>query len=79
MQDPVRKPGVGVWARKLPVWGIYGRRIARLRLEDVTLKTTDADDARPVIAVEDVGQLTLDNLRHPPLPAGARVVERRGR
>jgi hypothetical protein len=47
-------------------------------LDGVTLRTTDTDDARPVILVDDVEQLTLDELRHSPLPPGARVVERRG-
>ncbi len=77
VQDPVRKPGVGVWARKLPVWGIYGHNIRRLELNGVRLETTARDDDRPVILVDNVEQLKVDDLRHSPLPAGAQEIERR--
>ncbi|MFO7907609.1 MAG: hypothetical protein R6U98_33485 [Pirellulaceae bacterium] len=77
VQDPVRKPGVGVWARKLPAWGLYGRRVQQLRLDGVTFETSDAKDARPVILLENVEQLILDALVHSPLPLTAKVLERR--
>ena len=79
VQDPIRKPGVGVWNRKLPVWGIYGRHIEHLHLDRVTLKTSDQKDARPVILAEDVRELTVDDLSHSPLPSDAKAVARRSR
>lgn len=66
VQDPIRKPGVGVWNRKLPVWGIYGRHVEQLHLDRVTLKTSDEHDGRPVILVDDVGHMTVDGLVHSP-------------
>ena len=77
VQDPVRKPGVGVWNRKLPVWGVYARNVEHLHLDRVTLKTNDEDDARPVILTDGVRQLTVDDLEHSPSPAGAQAIERR--
>jgi hypothetical protein len=77
VQDPVRKPGVGVWNRKLPVWGVYARNVEQLHLDRVTLRTNDEDDARPVILTDGVRQLTVDDLEHTPLPAGAQAIERR--
>ncbi len=79
VQDPIHKPGVGVWNRKLPVWGLYGRDIQRLRLDDVTLETSDSRDSRPVILTDNVEELTVDNLHHSPLPPTAKAIERRKR
>ncbi|MCH5376071.1 MAG: hypothetical protein JJ992_19040, partial [Planctomycetes bacterium] len=78
LQDPIRKPGVGVWNRKLPVWGIYGRHVRTLELDGVTLNTTDADDARPVVLTDGVQQLRVEDLHHSPLPSGSEVIQRRG-
>jgi hypothetical protein len=75
MQDPIRKPGVGVWARKLPVWGIYGRDIRSLQMNDITLTTVDGDDVRPVILVDNVEQLVVDDLHHSPLPPNVTAIE----
>ena len=61
VQDPIRKPGVGVWARKLPVWGVYGRGIQRLHLDRVTLETSNSDDVRPMILTDNVEQLIMDD------------------
>lgn len=79
VQNPIRKPGVGVWSRKLPVWGIYARRIQQLRLEDVTLRTTDPDDTRPVILADNVEDLIVDDLNYSPVPPGVKAIERRTR
>lgn len=46
-QDPIRKPGVGVWGRKLPVWGVYARNVENLVLDEVTLNT--AKKPRPLV------------------------------
>jgi hypothetical protein len=77
VQDPIRKPGVGVWHRKLPVWGLYARRVNTLALQDLTLATTDETDARPVILVDNVQTLTLKDLQHSPLPEGVQTIQRR--
>jgi hypothetical protein len=77
VQDPIRKPGVGVWARKLPVWGLYGRGIRRLHLDEATLETGDPDDARSVVLTDNVEQLIVDDLRHSPLPPTVKAIERR--
>jgi hypothetical protein len=77
VQTPIREPGVGVWNRKLPVWGLYGRRIQRLQLDEVTFKTSDAKDARPVILMDSVEQLDVDELHHSALPPTAKAIERR--
>ena len=78
LQIPIRKPGVGVWNRKLPVWGVYGRNIRRLHLDGATLETTDGDDTRPVILTDDVSKLTVENLNHSPLPPRVKAIEIRG-
>lgn len=75
VQVPIRQPGVGVWGRKLPVWGIYGRNIRQLRLNRVRLKTEDLEDTRPVVRVDDVEQFRLEHLEHSPIPAGTPVLE----
>jgi len=77
VQEPIRKPGVGVWNRKLPVWGLYARRVNSLQLEDVILETSERVDARPVVLLEDVKDATVDDLQHSPLPAGVQAIERR--
>ena len=79
VQTPIRKPGVGVWNRKLPVWGVYGRHVEQMRLDRVTLRTSDSEDRRPVVLTEDVGQLTVDDLDHSPLPAGVQAIKRLNR
>jgi len=61
---PARAPGKGV--RDLPAWGLYARNVRELVVEDVRLSAAKPD-LRPVILAEGVGQLTLDNLRHPRL------------
>lgn len=75
-QDPIRKPGVGVWNRKLPVWGLYGRRIDSLLLEGVSLSTSDGNDARPVVRLDDVKDFNVKKLTHSPLPPNALEVQR---
>ncbi len=75
VQDPIRQPGVGVWGRKLPVWGIYGRNIRQLCLDRVQLRTNDLEDMRPVVRVDDVERFRLEHLRHSPVPAGTQIVE----
>jgi polygalacturonase len=75
VQDPIRKPGVGVWNRKLPVWGLYGRDVQRLHIDDVTLETNDSQDSRPVILTDNVEELTVDNWHHSPLPPTATAIE----
>lgn len=77
VQDPIRKPGVGVWARRLPVWGVYGRNIHRLHLDKVTLEKGNSDDARPVILTDSVEQLIVGDLHHSPLPPTAKAIQRR--
>jgi hypothetical protein len=79
LQDPIRQPGVGVWNRKLPVWGVYGRHIRTLQLDDLRLSTTDTQDARPVILADDVRELRVENLHHSPLPPSARAIQTRDR
>jgi hypothetical protein len=56
--------GPGVDARPLPAWGVYARNVEHLTLEDVRLSLL-ADDQRPAIQAESVGQLTLDGVRVP--------------
>jgi hypothetical protein len=56
----VRGPGVD--PRPLPAWGVYARKLQQLTLEDVRLSLVQADH-RPVFRVEQVDQLTLDNVR----------------
>lgn len=77
LQDPIRQPGVGVWNRKLPVWGAYGRHIRTLQIDNLKLSTTDAQDARPVILTDDVPELKLEDLHHSRLPAGTQAIQRR--
>ncbi len=79
LQDPIRQPGVGVWNRKLPVWGVYGRHIRTMHLGDLTLNTTDAQDERPVILTDDVRELRVENLHHSPLPPGTHAIQQRSR
>ncbi|RMF93310.1 MAG: glycoside hydrolase [Planctomycetota bacterium] len=54
VQDPIRKPGVGVWNRKLPVWGLYARRVEDLRVDGLEMTTTDEGEARPAILLHEV-------------------------
>ena len=77
VQTPIRKPGVGVWARKLPVWGVYGRRIQRLTLDRLTLETTDREDRRPVILTDAVQELTVNDLEHSESPTGVKTIQQR--
>ncbi len=51
-------------ARKLPVWGFYGRNIRNLRLTDVRF-STEKPDPRSVGFLEAVDRLTLDAVRYP--------------
>jgi polygalacturonase len=57
----VRQPGVD--PRTLPVWGFYARRVARLELDNVRLRTCE-DDVRPVVLAEHVGQLVLEDFKY---------------
>ncbi len=75
VQVPIRPPGVGVWGRKLPVWGVYGRNIRQLHLNRVRMTTNDLEDTRPVVRVDDVEQFRLEHLVHSPVPAGTQVLE----
>jgi len=68
-RQPVKGPGVD--SRPLPGWGIYARNVQQFTVEDVRL-SLDKDDLRPVIKAEDVGRLTLDDVR---FPANASVPE----
>lgn len=65
--------GPRVDARPLPAWGFYGRNVESVSLEDVRLQLSRPDQ-RPMIKVEQVGTLVLDNLRHPPLAADMKIV-----
>ncbi len=78
VQLPIRLPGVGVWGRKLPVWGIYGRNIRQLQLNRVRMTTNDLEDTRPVVRVDDVERLRLEHLEHSPVPAGTQILECNG-
>jgi len=75
VQVPIQPPGVGVWGRKLPVWGLYGRNIRQFRVSRVRLKTNNREDARPVIRVDDVERFRLEHFQHSPVPAGTQIVE----
>ena len=75
VQSPIRKPGVGVWGRKLPVWGFYGRNIGQLHLDRIRLMTNDLEDARPVVRADDVDRFRLEHLQHSPAPAGTQTIE----
>ncbi|HEY5914662.1 MAG TPA: glycosyl hydrolase family 28-related protein [Verrucomicrobiae bacterium] len=59
---PVKGPGVD--ARSLPAWGFYARNVSGLTLEDVRFSLAN-NDLRPVIMGEQIGRLTLDNVRFP--------------
>ena len=59
----------GVDARPLPAWGLYARNVKRLDLERVRLGV-ERDDARPVMIVEGVETLAVDDVR---IPAGAKA------
>lgn len=78
VQVPIRQPGVGVWGRKLPVWGLYGRKISQLRLDRIRLRTNDLEDARPVVRVDNVERLRLEHLQHSPLRVEVQIVECNG-
>jgi len=78
VQVPIQQPGVGVWGRKLPVWGIYGRDIRQLHLNRVRLRTNDLEDTRPVVRIDDVEQFRLEHLEHSPVSAGTQVLECNG-
>ncbi len=75
VQSPIQKPGVGVWARKLPVWGFYGRNVRQLHLQHVRWTTTDLQDTRPVIRADEVERFRLEYLQHSPVPAGTQQIE----
>ncbi len=75
VQVPIHQPGVGVWGRKLPVWGVYGRNIRQLQLNRVRMTTNDLEDTRPVVRVDDVERLRLKHLEHSPVPAGTQILE----
>lgn len=60
--------GPGVDARPLPAWGVYARNVRQLTLEDVRL-SLEKEDMRPVVMAEDVGTLTLDNVKFTGDPA----------
>jgi hypothetical protein len=76
VQSPIRKPGVGVWGRKLPVWGFYGRNIRRLHVNRMRLVTHDREDRRPVVRTDNVERFRLEHLQHSPVPTGTQTVER---
>ena len=67
---------VGVFARILPVWGVYGRNVRTLRLEDLRLTSKNADETRPVVLAGEVGNLVLDEVQCPDMPAKATSVQR---
>ena len=75
VQTPIRKPGVGVWARKLPAWGFYGRNIRDLHLNRLRLRTSDPTDIRPVVRIDNVEHFRIEHLKHSPVPARTQVVE----
>jgi hypothetical protein len=75
VQEPVQRPGVGVWARPLPAWGFYGRHVGTLNLERVRFRTEDARDDRPVVILDQVAQCRLAHLSHSPVPPGSEVVQ----
>lgn len=60
--EPVKGPGVD--ARALPAWALYARHVRSLVVEDARFSLV-ADDQRPVVRAEDVGQLRLDHVRFP--------------
>jgi polygalacturonase len=64
-QQLVKGPGVD--ARSLPAWGIYARNVQTLTLEDVRFSLA-ANDLRPVLHADRVGQLKLDGVRFPAVP-----------
>ncbi|TVR51127.1 MAG: glycoside hydrolase [Spirochaetaceae bacterium] len=74
-KDSVRKdlevtePKTG--SRVMPVWGLYARRTQKLVLEDVRF-SCDAEDERPAIRNDQVGEFHHDNLR---LPAWAKNMQ----
>jgi polygalacturonase len=70
----VRGPGVD--ARALPAWGIYGRNVKRLSLEDVRLSVLESD-LRPVIMTEQVETLNLANVNYPTNDAVKEMVVRK--
>lgn len=58
----VAEPGTG--SRALPVWGLYARRAERIQLEDVRF-SSNAEDARSAIRVDQVPAFQQDNVRLP--------------
>ncbi len=56
--DPVRMPGVGVWNRALPAWGLYARNLTGLSVDELTFKTSDDDESRPAVELVDVDNVT---------------------
>ena len=54
--------GPGVDARPLPAWGVFARNVELLTFEDVRLSIA-ADDFRPVVFADRVGQLNVDNFK----------------
>lgn len=76
VQSPIRRPGVGVFARILPVWGIYGRNVRTLRLEQIRLTSTDVAETRSVVRADNVAKLVLDQLQCRDMPIKATSVER---
>jgi hypothetical protein len=59
--------GPGVDARPLPAWGFYARNVQTLTLEDVRFSLA-AEDTRPVIHADRVGQLQLDGFKFTRVP-----------
>lgn len=59
--------GPGVDARSLPAWGLYARHVKTLTLEGVRLSLA-SDDFRPVVHVDRVEHLKLDDVRFPTVP-----------
>ncbi len=58
----VNSPGVD--ARKMPVWGFYGRNVENLILQNVQLKL-GRSDLRAVARFDHVAHLTLDHFDYP--------------
>ncbi len=62
VQSPIRKPGVGVWNRKLPVWGLYGRNAKTIQIERSRFETNAGDETRPAIRMDTVERVGLKNV-----------------
>jgi hypothetical protein len=75
VQPLIRQPGAGIFARKLPVWGFYGRGIDDLHLERVRFTTDGRDDPYPVVRADNIEKLRLEHLQNSPVPDKSKVVE----